>query len=88
MEIPRLSSLIASATLENDGNEANNRTELNSHANMVVIGQQSVIFDVTGLTCTVNAFTESAGKLDKVPIVDAAVAYNCPYLAKTFVLLF
>ena len=88
MEIPRLSSLIALATLENDGNEPNNCTKLDSHANMVVIGQQSVIFDVTGLTCTVNAFTESAGKLDKVPIVDAAVAYNCPYLAKTFVLLF
>ena len=88
MEISRLSSLIALATLENDGNEANNRTELNSHANMVVIGHKSVIFDVTGLTCTVNAFTELEGKLEKVPIVDAAVAYDCPYLAKTFVLLF
>ena len=47
-----------------------------------------MIFDITGLTCTVNAFTESAGKLKKVPIVDTVVAYNCPYLAKTFVLLF
>ena len=88
MEIPRLSSLIALATLENDGNKEINRMELDSHANMVVVGSQCVIFDITGLTCTVNAFTELTGKIEKVPIVDAAVAYKCPYLAKTFVLLF
>lgn len=47
-----------------------------------------MIFDDTGLTCTVNAFTKSAGKIEKVAIVEAALAYDCPHLAKTFVLLF
>ena len=32
------------------------RTELDSHANMVVVGKNSTIFDDTGKTCTVNAF--------------------------------
>ena len=54
---------------------------------MVVVGDQSVIFDETGLNCTVNSFTESTGALKDIPIVDAALAYECPYQAKTFILL-
>ena len=42
---------------------------------------------MTQETCTVNAFSESIGKLDNVPIVDAAVAYDCPYQCKTLLLL-
>ena len=54
---------------------------------MVVVGKHYIIFDDTGKTCTVNVFSESIGKLDNVPIVDAAVAYDCPYQCKTFILL-
>ena len=54
---------------------------------MVAVGKHCVIFDDTGKICTVNAFSESAGKLDNVPIVDEAVAYGCPYQCKTFLLL-
>ena len=54
---------------------------------MVVIGKHCVIFDDTGKTCTVKAFSESTDKLDNVPIVDAAVAYDCPYQCKIFLLL-
>ena len=36
---------------------------------------------------TVNAVSESAGKLDNIPIIDAAIKYNCPYQCKTFLLL-
>ena len=42
------------------------RTELDSHANMAVIGRHSIVFDDTGLRCTVNAFSKSAGKLERV----------------------
>ena len=55
---------------------------------MVVVGNDCTIFDDTGLTCAVNAFTKSAGKLHKVPIVHAVVAYDCTLQAKTFHLLF
>ena len=60
---------------------------LDSHANMVAAGKHSVIFYDTGKTCTINAFAKSTGKLENVQIVDAIIAYNCPYQCKTFVLL-
>ena len=66
---------------------ASHRTELDSHANMVVVGRECVVFDTTGKTCTVNSFAKSAGKLEKVPVVDACVAYDCPYTAKVYLLL-
>ena len=87
VNIPRLSTLIASEPLEPSGFTGGNRTELDSNANMAVVGRECVVFDDTGQTCTVNAFTESAGKLDKVPIVDVAVAYDCPFQSKTYILL-
>ena len=81
--VPRLATMIAPAILESDEHEGGNRTELDSHANMAVAGKESVMYDDTGQTCTVNAFTESTGKLERVPIVDVAVAYDCPFQAKT-----
>ena len=63
------------------------RTELGSHANMVVVGQNAIIFDTTGETCTVNSFSKSAGKIEHVPIVDAVVAYDYPYEANVYLLL-
>ena len=54
---------------------------------MVVVGQNATIFDKTGKTCTVNMFSESAGKLEQIPIVDVVVAYDCSYKAKVYLLL-
>ena len=54
---------------------------------MVVVGKYCVIFDDTGKTCTVNTFSESTGKFNNVPIVNAADACYCPYHCKTFLLL-
>ena len=54
---------------------------------MVVAGSQCVVFDDTKNTCTVNSFSESAGKLDNIKIVDVVVAYDSPYQSKTFLLL-
>ena len=85
--VQRLGAIIASANSGAFEDDIGSRTELDSHANMVVVGQNAIIFDTTGKTCTVNSFSESAGKLDKVPIVDAVVAYDCPYKAKVYLLL-
>ena len=54
---------------------------------MVVAGSECTIFDDTNKTCTVNSFSESAGKLENVKIVDVVVAYDCPYKSETFLLL-
>ena len=78
--------MIASAK-EGDVTSELSRTELDSHANMVVIGSNCTVFDHTGKFCTVNSFSESAGKLERVPVVDAVVAYDCPYSAKVYLLL-
>ena len=82
--VGRLASFIASARSDII---TESRSELDNHANMVVAGSQCVVFDDTKKTCTVNSFSESAGKLDNIKIVDVVVAYDCPYQSKTFLLL-
>ena len=54
------------------------RTELDSHANMVVVGQHAFIINNTGKTAEVSPFTSSYDSLKNAPIVDAIIAYDCP----------
>ena len=64
------------------------RSELDSHANMVVLGRNCFVFDgIHGKTCDVEPFDPTLGTVKKVPIVDAAIAYDCPFQNKTFVLI-
>ena len=70
-----------------DASTADPRTELDSHANMVVLGKNSFIFEATGRTCNVKPFTSELGIASNVPIVDGALAYECPYSFKTYVLI-
>ena len=64
------------------------RTELDSHANMAVVGKHCVVFDkIYGKTCEVEPFDPSIGTAKEVPVVDAALAYDCPYTGKTFILI-
>ena len=62
-------------------------TELDSHANMVVLGRNSYVFESTGRTCNVKPFDSSLGTASNIPIVDGAVAYECPYSSKTYILI-
>jgi hypothetical protein len=62
-------------------------TELDSHANMIVAGRQAFVFNYTGEYADVNAFSEEAGGMSQVPIVDAVVAYDCPYTGETYLLV-
>jgi len=62
------------------------RTELDSHANMFVMGKHCIVLNDTGLKASVNAY--SPGIQPKtIPIVDAAIAYDCPYQNKTYILV-
>ena len=58
--------------------EGTGRTELDSHANMCVLGKNyySLSELSSAKTVSVGAFSESAGGLDSVPIVDAMLAYD------------
>ncbi len=63
------------------------RSELDSHANMIVLGKDSFIFESTGQTCTVKPFSSELGQANNVPIVDGAIAYDDPYSGETILLL-
>ena len=62
-------------------------TELDSHANMVVLGNHCTVVQETGKCANVNAFLSEVQALPKVPIVDAALAYDCPFLLKMYILV-
>ena len=65
----------------------NFQTELDSHANMVVLGKECFIFESTGKTCNVLPFNKELGIASDVPIVDAALAYDCPFTNETYILI-
>ena len=53
---------------------------------MIVLGKICFIFESTGKTCYVEPFSE-LGVASNVPIVDAALAYNCPFTNETYILI-
>ena len=71
------------ATCSNSNNnyidESNeSRMELDSHANMPVVGNHAYILSDTGRTADVNAYNPQYEAM-VIPIVDAAVQFSCPY---------
>ena len=62
------------------------RTELDSHANMPVVGKHAYIIAKTGKKVDVSPFTPEY-KLLTVPLVDATVKYDNPYNGKTYILV-
>ena len=62
------------------------RTELDSHANMPVVGKHAYIISETGKKVDVSPFTPDYKPLT-VPLVDAMVKYDNPYDGKTYILV-
>ena len=62
-------------------------TELDLHANMVVIGAQGTIIQNTGKYADVNGFSPDVGTMSRVPIVNAVLGYDCPISGKTTLLV-
>lgn len=76
---------IASAISSTTAKES--RTELDSHANVVVAGNNCTILQNSGRTTQVSPFTPEYDDLTEVPIVDVAIAYDCPYQSTTHILV-
>ena len=72
---------------ELDDGQGRSTTELDSHANMCVVGRQATVVSNTGKHAEVRAFSKECQVLKKVPIIDAAFAYDCPKTMKTFLLI-
>ena len=54
---------------------------------MIVLGKECFIFESTGKTCNVEPFSAELGVASNVPIVDAALAYDCPFTNETYILI-
>ena len=66
--------------------EGHSRTELDSHANMVVIGKNTMVLNTTGRSAIVRAFSPEHAPIE-VAIVDAAIVYDCPYGGQTHIII-
>ena len=82
----RAEAMAVDATADFEGT-ANPRTELDSHANMIVLGRHAFVFESTGRTCNVRPFSAELGIAENVPIVDGAIVYESPFTGEAFVLL-
>ena len=63
------------------------RTEIESHAKLVIFGLDSFVFESTGRICNVQPFGSDLGITKNVPIVDEPLAYDCPYSGIVYVLV-
>ena len=62
--------------------------ELDSHANMVVVGMNAYILNYKDCTAEVSSFTSSYYALKNAPIIDAIIAYNCLFSGKTYLMVY
>ena len=61
-------------------------SQLDSHANMIVFGKYCFIISKSWKEAIVNAFIDQVGTIT-VPIIAAAVAYDCPWYQTTYILI-
>ena len=62
-------------------------TELDSHADSPVVGKYARILESSHRTAMVSGFTTELGKPLRVPIVNAAIAYEDEYTGKVYTLV-
>ena len=62
-------------------------TELDSHANMVVLDKECFTFEATGKTCNVEPFSTALGIVQDILIVDVALSYDCPFTHERYILI-
>ena len=87
IEICQHLGLIITSSLNNKTEVEQGGSQLDSHANMSVMGRHCHIIERSGLTANVNAFSQEVGCMNEVPIVDALIVYECPYTAKLYFLV-
>lgn len=68
-----------------DGGEC--RTELDSHANMTVVGRHAYVLNRSTRTVDVAPFSSEYAAMKDVPIVDAILAYDDPISGETYLLV-
>ena len=79
--------ILASTTKGEYNDDQITSTQLDSNANMVVVGQHSNIINWSGKSADVSPFSIDCSKLEAVLIVDAVVEYYFPHTLETFILV-
>ena len=79
--------MIWATTVGDKGDYESSTTELDSHANMTVLGEQATIINRSGKYDEVRPFSNECSTLERIPIVDAGIAYDCPYTMKVYLLI-
>ena len=64
---------------------SNSRTELDSHADSPMVGKNTIILYKTDMTVNITSFSDDFGMIPEVPVVHAAVAYDCPITGATII---
>ena len=82
----RITALIADVSSDGESSSTHSRTELDSHANMPVVGKNTFVLTWLGKEVTVSPYSPAYEPLD-IPLVDAALKYDCPYDGKTYILV-
>jgi hypothetical protein len=68
--------------------DGNARVELDSHADAAVFHKDCRVINDTGTVVSVDGFEPVTMKVNGIPIVMVAVAYDCPAICHTFILFF
>ena len=63
------------------------RTELNTHANMAVVGRHCYVIHWTGRNVDVSPFIPDYKALSQVPVVDAVILYKCSISGTEYLLV-
>jgi hypothetical protein len=63
------------------------RTDLDSHADAPCVGSNALVIYETMRTANVTSFINSIGRANEVPIVHAALAYDCLYTGTVYILI-
>ena len=63
------------------------RTELDSHADSIVAESNCVGMHYTGRECNILPYTEAYKLIHKVPIVQAATAWQSPQIGQIYILI-
>ena len=87
MQSAQIAATIATITTRDAGYNEDPSTELDSHANMFVLGSHAFIFESTNRTCHFHPFDPSLGTASKIPILDGTVVYECTNTGKIYVLI-
>jgi len=78
---PKSTQTISSAVL---GTNSWSRTKLDSHVDPPVVGMNARIVKYMNREVTVSGFSDTLGSISKVPVVQAAVIYDCEHSGKSY----